>query len=68
MGASADGADITTFFAPPCKAKSIKGQLGVTVTSNVMQEIDSKQLTFLCNEAFSTVVKIPEDSTTYSTP
>ena len=27
IGASADGADITTFLAPPCRGKSKKAQL-----------------------------------------
>ena len=40
MGASAEGAETTTFFAPPTK----------------------------CAEAFSVVVNLPVDSTTYSAP
>lgn len=63
IGASADGAEITTFFAPPY----------TTNTSVKFDEMTKMmpialQPTFLWADAFSTVVKTPEDSTTNSAP
>ena len=84
IGASADGADITTFLAPPCRAKLKKAQLKdrqckervIPIKENngereresdradTAEMIKLSTPTFLCAEAFSIVVKTPEDSTT----
>lgn len=41
IGASADGADITTFFAPPCIEKSRKDQVEV---HNLQRQTDSEKI------------------------
>lgn len=79
IGASAEGAEITTFFAPPCtwdvknthievlKSKEVWGE-GRGRCVWVCNREREKLSTFLCSEAFSIVVKTPEDSTTKSAP
>lgn len=83
MGASADGADKTTFLAPPYKDRKVQCykefhanvngfvRAWWALTHLTVWDREQNKLvkeTFLCAEALSIVVKTPEDSTTYSAP
>ncbi|KAK3438005.1 hypothetical protein EUGRSUZ_C02648 [Eucalyptus grandis] len=59
IGASAEGADMTTFLAPACS----NNQRACVHRTNQMIIV-----TFRYAEALSNVVKTPKDSTTYSAP
>ena len=74
MGASAEGAEIITFFAPPCKTNEISSknmsffkqglcELNVIKSYEVNVCLYEK-CTFKWDAAFEKVVNTPEDSTT----